>query len=669
IMKKNHFYLLSRQSFFRRGVHIFLLIVITSIVFSNTLDNSHHLDSVYRVKNNTEINKFWPPARFFTDVRIGSTNPKIAEYRPMMPLSHAINSEIARATGTSKLAGFHVGNIAIHIGSAILVYFLFCLLIGSWGRVAESETKSIHYSHQAFAAALIFAIHPIAGSAVNYIAARDLLLMVFFFLASMRVYFGMRRTGDTVSGWLISLLLLCLAILSKQSAIIGFGLVFLFEWVLADVKLKDWKLWARTILFGIPTAAYFLLHRLWISQQNPSDSLRTVKDFTYLFTMLDAHLFYYLRNFVWPFEMRALGTVEMIKSILEPSALIGLLFIVITLVVAWLLRKRHPLITFAILAYWLLFSLTSSIFPFRYVVTDYRQYLPLVFLSLTVTMLVFSSHRKTLTVIFLSSLVLYFSVSSYFINTHWKTEESFWRQSVKYGARALAHNNYGLVISKKNEKLAEQHYQEALRQNPYHIYANINLGMLHIHMGKKAEGLQRLRRVVALNPKWALAYYWLSVGLKSTGQVEESLKPIQHAADLDPRSLRYQYAAARALQDAGKRSEAIPYFQRIIGLDPDYELTGFWLGFAYQKTGQLQNAIDTYNRFLQRNPDHVQGHFNLAYALMAANDCKTAVVHFNKALELRPSYLETHQYLARCYRILGNEELAAHHAAIGQSGE
>jgi hypothetical protein len=189
-------------------IHVALLIIITSLVFSNTLDNTYHLDSQYRVGNNTEINVFWPPARFFTDIRTGISIPQIAEYRPLMPLSHSINSEIAEATGTSKLAGFHVGNIAIHIGSSILVYFLFCLLIGRWGRADKSNTQTVHYSHQAFAAALIFAVHPIAGAAVNYIAARDLLLMVFFFLASMLVYFGMRRTGDTVWGvveWKINL--------------------------------------------------------------------------------------------------------------------------------------------------------------------------------------------------------------------------------------------------------------------------------------------------------------------------------------------------------------------------------------------------------------------------------------------------------------------------------
>lgn len=663
-MNEKQLHFLHRFTWLNRSIHIALLIVITSLVFSNTIDNTYHLDSIFRVKNNTEINEFWPPVRFFTDIRTGSTTPQIAEYRPTMPLSHSINSEIAEATGTSKLAGFHVGNIVIHIGSAILVYFLFCLLINTWGRPAESETRAIHYSHQAFAAALIFAVHPIAGSAVNYIAARDLLLMVFFLLASMLVYSGMRRTGDSISGWLISLLLLSLAILSKQVAIVGFGLVFLFEWILADVKLRNWKLWARTLLFSIPTAAYFLLRWLWITRQNSEDPLRIPVDIFYPLTMAKAHVFYYMKNFVWPFEMRALAKYDMVESLLDPFALAGLLFIISSLALAWLLRKRNPLITFAILVYWLLFALTASIFPFRYMVTDYRQYLPLSFLCLIISLLSFSLKPKIFPVILMAGMALYFSLSSYHINKHWKTEESFWQQSVKYGAVALAHNNYGMVISNKNQDLAEQHYLKALKQNPFHIYANINLGMLYIFQKRTQEGLKLLRYAVKLNPEWALAHYWLSRGLKSSGKKEESLVELRFAADLDPRQLQYQHEAAYALQARDDKAASIPYLERLIKINPNYKQAGFMLGFAYQKAGDNQRAISEYRRFLENHQEHIQAHFNLAYALLNEDDCNAAIGHFKTVLTLRPAYKEAHLHLSTCYKTLGEESAAAMHEAF-----
>ena len=280
-------------------------------------------------------------------------------------------------------------------------------------------------------------------------------------------------------------------------------------------------------------------------------------------------------------------------------------------------------------------------------------------------MFIYSNKRKYLSITILSLLIVYFSVASYHINTHWETEESFWIQSVKYGAVDLAHQNYGFAIADKNPGLAEYHYKEAIRQSPNHIYANISLGMLHLRQGKETEGLQRLQRMVELNPDWSLSHYWLSQGLKRTGKQEEALKEMLIAAELDSRSLRYQYAAAMALQEAGKRKESIPYFERVIEINPDYQLAGFWLGFAYQKTGQSERSIETYKRFLISNPENVQAHFNLAYELKKdEGNCKTAIEHFTRVIELRPSYLEAHRYLAKCYRVLGNEKEAIHHEEI-----
>lgn len=642
----------TRKALSRQAICITLLVLISAWVFSNTLDNEYHLDSIHRVEVNTEIDHFWPPDRFFTDIRTGSTVPQIAEYRPMMPLSHSINYQIAKAFNVSRLAGFHIGNIAIHISTTVLIYFLFNLLVSNWSNSSQRLSQLNPFAYYAFAAALLFAIHPVSGSAVNYIAARDLLLMVFFFVLFLLVYFNMRNSGDSVIGWISALLLLCLAILSKQVAIVGFGMVFLFEWIVARQKLTDWRVWARTALASLPTIGFFILRKLWILKQNPEDPLRTPEGILYPLTMAKAHVFYYLKNIAWPFEMRALAKFDMVDSLLDPGAMVAVFFIISTLLIAFWLIRRQPLVSFAIFSYWLLFALTASIFPFRYIVTDYRQYLPSVFLYFLVGLGLWKLNKPTLSFVLVLLLTLYFSLASRHINQHWKTEESFWEQSVKYGAVALAHQNYGLIKSVNNPALAEKHYLEALRQSPNHIYASINLGLLNIKMGKKEEGLQRLRNITALNPEWALTHYWLAIGLKKVGEQDESLKEMIRASELDERSLKYQYEAARALQDASLPAKSIPYYQRVVLIDPDYEMAGFWLAFAYQKTNQPQLAIDGYLQFLDHHPRHYQSEFNLAYALMGENRCADAIEHFNRVLELSPDYDEVHIHLKRCQKEL-----------------
>lgn len=651
----------------RHLLGMLFITALTALTFSNTLENDYHLDSVYRIQQNSEIDNFWPPGRFFTDTRTGSSIPQIAEYRPLMPLSHSVNSEISRVTGTNKLAGFHVGNILIHLFSTFIAYFLFYELLAFEPVKQRNSTRSLANTHVAMLACLVFAIHPISGSAVNYLAARDVLLMVFFMLSSFLVYTKMRNTGDSITSWSASLILLSLAIFSKQAAITGFGFVFLYELILRGEKLSSKKLWLRTAGFSIPTVAYFLFRKLSPIFDAPQEGLRLPDGISYPLTMLDAHTFYYLRNFFWPFEMRALAKIEMAESLLDGKVLIGLIVVLASLIVAWLFRKKHPVVSFCILNYWLFLALTSSIFPFRYIVNDYRQYLSSVFLSILFTLAVTLILKRKYSALVILALVGYFAISSFFINTHWKTEESFWLQSVKHGADALAHHNYAISIVDDRPEEAEKHYKEALRQYPTHIYANIGLAMLEIRQGENETALGRLRLMVDLNPNWPLPYYWLAVALDSSGETDESIETAMRAAELDPLTLRYQYKAAELLHQAGRRADSIKYFERVVELNPDYRNAEFWLAFAYQKTGQPDLAVTSYKNYISRNPDHVQSHFNLAYGLKQMGNCELAITHFQRVLELQPSYKEAHGHVARCYLSLGDEEKAEYHFSLYRS--
>ena len=105
----------------------------------------------------------------------------------------------------------------------------------------------------------------------------------------------------------------------------------------------------------------------------------------------------------------------------------------------------------------MLFALTSSIFRFQFAVTDYRQYPSLAFLCLALAIGIFTLRRKHIDLVAVSALTLYFGLASITMNTVWRTEESFWGQSVRYGGMALAHANYGVSVVRKDPELAEEH--------------------------------------------------------------------------------------------------------------------------------------------------------------------------------------------------------------------
>ena len=99
-MTEKLFNSLPKQSLFRYFVHVSLLILLTSFVFSNTLGNSFHLDGVYRVRNNTEINEF---------ITISGTVQADADI-----LSRQISKNPAHPTNSTLLNQFiedHSGNL------------------------------------------------------------------------------------------------------------------------------------------------------------------------------------------------------------------------------------------------------------------------------------------------------------------------------------------------------------------------------------------------------------------------------------------------------------------------------------------------------------------------------------------------------------------------------
>jgi tetratricopeptide (TPR) repeat protein len=377
--------------------------------------------------------------------------------------------------------------------------------------------------------------------------------------------------------------------------------------------------------------------------------------------MLDAHLFYYLRNFVWPFEMRVLAQIEIHDTLLSVKPLLGLAFILTTLAAAWFFRRRQPLVSFCILAYWGFLALTSSIFPFRFEVTDYRQYLSSAFLCLLVALAIGSIRPKAMALTLSVFLTAYFALSTHALNRNWATEESLWAQSVRYGGKALAHHNYAMSIVDSDPEKAREHYEQALRMSPNHIYASIGLAMLELRLGETDAAFERLHMMTTLNPKWGMPRYWLAVAYETIGDREAALGPALEAANLDGRSLRFQHKAATLLQRNGRQKDAIEYFERVVRINPDFQQAEFALAFAYQKAGQSSKAIAAYRNFLERNPDHVQTHFNLGYELRQREACAEAIEHLETALKLRPTYREAHLYIAQCYEIIGDEDRAGHH--------
>jgi len=539
-----------------------MLVLLTAATFANTLPNGFHLDDFYRLVENPAVRVVSPWWRHFVDVHTMATLPTITNYRPLLPLTLSLNYAI----GGLHPAGYHIVNIALQAMAAILVYLLFVELLDQGSTVRRNLRPRV-----ALAAAAVFAVHPVSGIPVNYVTARDLLLMQVFMIGALLAYVRMRGSGsDTLRGWAAVLALYVLALLSKTGVVVLSGLVVAYEVAVRRESPLSPGVWLRTTPFVALAIAFFAYVSL-VLNHSEIDVVRS-NEYTpvvYGATQLKLHLFRYMPNFVWPFPISQ-GPEVAVAGPLDPAALAGAVFVLLTLSAAWLARRTLPVVTFCVLAYWALLIPEASIFPLWAVATDYRPYAssPFLYLSIAVVAAQFFSSRRALRVAAVVA-VGWSAVTSVYLNTTWRTERSLWRHSVDHGGSALAYLNLGMSYT--DPEIRATFLREAIRKAPNYILAHMNLGLALIELGRRGEGLTECLIAVSIDPYRAHTRYWMGKAYEKLGRPDEQSREAARAARLEPSNVEYAYYAGQSALARGDRIGARMLLERILHRDPPYK--------------------------------------------------------------------------------------------------
>jgi tetratricopeptide (TPR) repeat protein len=628
-------------------VHAAILTVLTCVVFGNSIFNGFHLDDFYRVVDNPGIHQISRPWVHFLDPRTMSTLDRITGYRPMLPLTLSVNYAIAR----ENVAGYHAGNILFQVIAAWFVY-LFVLELLALAAVHGVPAERARWI--ALVVAAVFAVHPVSGIPVNYICARDLLLMQLFWGASLWGYLRMRRLGFTVARWVFVLTAFLFSLASKADAVVAPILVFFLEVTVGNQSWRTPRPWLRGLPLASVVVLFFAFSKFVLGYVETSSVVATVDSFwTYPLTQARLHLFRYLPHFFWPFSIRQ-DPYEVAARGLQPEVIAGLLFVAATLTAAWIFRRRAALISFCIPAYWIMFLTTSSVVPFYHMAVDYRPYPSSPFFFIILALLALRIRWVPVRQALAVGSVAWAAVTSVLLNSSWKNENTLWRYSVERGGGALAHLN--LAVSTQNLAERRNLLEEALRMSPEYLLALVNLGRTLVAQGQAEQGLEYIKKAVRLSPNNAQNHYWYALTLAELGMKREAARESGFAADDDLRNERYQYYAALEAQLIDDYPTSLKYLGRLKALAPDYPEAGFLEGFALQQAGRLEESIAVYRPFLKRQPDHVQARFNLAHALMTLDKCQEAIPEFTRVLELRPAMMAAHLHLATCYEKTGDLE-------------
>ncbi len=547
-----------------------------------------------------------------------------------------------RLWGTNP-AGYHVTNLLLHIGSALLV----------WAVLQRLGIPG------AFFAGLLFAVHPVNVESVAWISQRKDLLALVFFLLSIFWYLkadeflapgrrsaesqpdAARQTAAGEKWYRLSLLAFVLAMLSKGTpAILPIVLLGLAWWRRGRICRADLS---RSVPFFLVAIALSLMN-VW-TQNHLSDptlhwtfaarlcSAGTAVWFYLCKALLPIHLIFVypmwhvqMGNLLWwlPLLAAASLTAILLWRSYMPAARVSrsLLFAWGTFCVALL-----PTLGFADIPY-LRFSR----------VADHYQHIAIISVVGLIAA-IWSIWNKRVPAIRPAAMAT--AVAAVLMLTFLT-----WQQTHIYADPITL-------------------YEAILAKNPDAALIRCDLAAELNRAGRLQEAIELCQQVIRSKHQYAEAYHTLAIIYDQLGKFDEAEKNYQQALHLQPDSPNVCTDYATLLGKRDKVREASAQFEHAIALDPSFADAHSGLALAYFKSGEPQKAIDEFEEAIRYQPKHGGAHAGLAAVFAQQGRLEEAAEHYRQALKIRPQFTDACFHLAETYARMqqpANAVAAAQHA-------
>ena len=440
--------------------------------------------------------------------------------------------------------GYHLVNITIHWLTAFLLY----LFIGITLNLPSLHSRYGSYTWLPFAAALIWAVHPLQTQSVTYIIQRMNSMAAMFYILSLYLYARGRLAGHNWKKWLLfisSALAGILALGSKEISVTLPFFIFLYEWFFFQDLNYKW-LRGQIIPAAIMLASIFFLALLYLGF-NPLDSIMasySSRDYTLsqrVLTESRVVVFYIsLLLFPHPARLNLDHHIAFSTGLFSPiSTLISASIILFLFVAALASARKHRLISFCLL--WFLGNLVieSSVIGLE-LIFEHRNYLPsMLFVLLLVVLFQPIFKQAWLKIAFLSIVVLLLSFWTFERNRVWSGRISLWSDSaVKSPAKARPHNNLAVALKAHGQiEKAIYHFKQTIHLDPKFIEAYFNLGNTYVMLGKDEEAVINYKKALDLAPDNPMVHASLGNALYNRWHLEEAMFHYAEAVRLNPNDL------------------------------------------------------------------------------------------------------------------------------------
>jgi tetratricopeptide (TPR) repeat protein len=576
-----------RQTLNSIPAQVLILALLGVLSYSNTLNVPFVFDDFHNIVESGfvhDLENFFSPGKIF-----GSIEGR----RYLGFLSLALNYHFH---GT-ETAGYHVVNVLIHIGSAVMLY-LFMLLILSHTGGMDKSAGSGTYRTVALLVGAIFVSHPVQTQAVTYIVQRFSSLAAFLFLGSLVAYAAARRIGQgprkAAALYIASLVSAFGALITKENAITLPLVLLAYELIFIKQGLRRMVLLVLPFMIIaaiVPVQLIYSASAGQLSMEGLLDATRLDSDmprWDYLLTQ-GRVLITYIRLILLPIGQRLVYDYPVYPSISQTIVLISALFHMTLIGSAIALLKYSgsrstACAAFGVLFFYLTNLVESSVFPIANIVFEHRVYLPSAGIIIALVALGAEFYERIgagrAYVILPVILIGVLCFASFSRNAVWKSELSVWQDNV---SKSPSHqmSRYALADAyyyEKRYKEAIKHYIVSIRLNPNHIesYNNMALSYQGLRQYKNAEAVYI--SALGVEPDSPMVLVNLANVLDMQDRLDEAMATYQKAIAIEPMLGDAHYNLGLMHFKTKRFAEALGSFKRALELDPGNRDAVYYMG-------------------------------------------------------------------------------------------
>ncbi|GAM09298.1 transmembrane and TPR repeat-containing protein 4 [Geobacter sp. OR-1] len=608
-------------------MHVFLVLITGFLVYFNTITAPFMFDDFPYLANNPAVKNF----SFFTDthqvLRLGIPADVQNNFilRPVSYFTFALNY----ALHGLDVRGYHLTNLIIHIGNALLVYLLLFLMLQTPSMATEAEEKPAvaltKYRYLPLFCALLFVCHPLQTQAVTYIIQRFSSLVVLFYLGSLVMYLNSRlATAATprITWYLLALFSCVLAMNSKENGFTLPVVIALIEFMFFSGDIGKRVVRLAPFILTMAIIPINLMFLATVAKPAESDLLvdsinlvnfRGVSSWEYLMTQFGV-ITKYLRLLVLPIAQNLDYDYHLQRSFFSVSVLLPLCLLLTILgagiYIGFRSRDRrqpqfqvYKLIAFGVCWFFIALAVESSVIPIDDLIFEHRAYLPSVGFFIAIIALataayghrtgksIFESKTATMSLIV---VVICLTGAGIARNSVWADKVTLWRDVAdKSPNKARVHHNLGVALTERGDLEIDDRITREDVKLKFRTTGNEAI----------EEGIKEFRTAIRLRPGFVLAHIFLGNALKTLKRYDEATTELMTAAQLNPKNPLPHIILGELHEDLGESDKARSAYSKAITLDPMFPLAHLRLGRLYAREGLLTDAITELEKSVQLYPD------------------------------------------------------------------